>query len=645
MGAARDHIEQLILAHRLEDAAAVAVSIGDHMLASKLLEQACDDSGAAEQALTAGDSRRAFQLATRGGDETLQLRVTTALVARPRELMLAAADARPRYPGAAARLYEAGGESSLAAECFEEAGNWGRAGACHLAAQNPRDAARCLERHLAELPTAHASRLLLGKLLLDHDRASPALKTLQGIAPTAPERREALPLLIAASRRLNLASGARELETEARAAGVDISHVDTAKDSTKEAVELLFGRYAVETEVARTPSARVLRAHDQLERQTVAVKLYSPSVASAAGRDALLRFAREAEALAQLRHPAIVPLVDYVPSGPAVVLRWMGGGSFEDVLRRGPLAPARSVEIVLAVLSALEVAHRQGILHRDIKPGNVLFDDAGAAFLSDFGAAHLSEGSSTVTAGLIGTFGYMAPEVRAGSPATIQSDLYGVGALLWHGLTGAPPEVGARAGDTRPFANPELRPEHEQLVRQLVAADPGERPGDATTARGLLLSVEFPREVPELSPAQAAPNSDGSAAQQRLQPRASGPHRDLLLQRDVSVIEVEDSAILERGRAWARAGDTRLACVYALTPGGRELWVEHLPTLPEQRQLDADERGNLRAALETLHRAGGCHGSVDRAHIGLRAGEPVLLFPRETRWLTPAEDTKALEAL
>ena len=93
------------------------------------------------------------------------------------------------------------------------------------------------------------------------------------------------------------------------------------------------------------------------------------------------------------------------------------------------------------MLAALGEAHRLGIIHRDIKPANVLFDEAGVTRLGDFGVAHLSDLSATATAGVIGTLGYMSPEQREGRPATVKSDLFGVGAILWEMLTGERPEA------------------------------------------------------------------------------------------------------------------------------------------------------------------------------------------------------------
>ena len=113
------------------------------------------------------------------------------------------------------------------------------------------------------------------------------------------------------------------------------------------------------------------------------------------------------------------------------------GGTLERMLTTtGALAPARAVEIASGMLAALGEAHRLGILHRDVKPANVLFDEAGGARLSDFGVAHLGDVSTTATAGVFGTLAYMSPEQREGRPATARSDVFAAGTMLREMLTG-----------------------------------------------------------------------------------------------------------------------------------------------------------------------------------------------------------------
>src|SRR5690606_10336892 len=202
---------------------------------------------------------------------------------------------------------------------------------------------------------------------------------------------------------------------------------------------LILGRYEVLETSASTATARVYRALDRVLGQTVAVKLFSPSLVSETGRDALLRFERETRVLSELSHPAVVPLLDYHPEAPAVVLQWMPGGSLQSRLERATLSPAVGALVASRALWALNDAHRRGILHRDVKPDNILFDAHEQPYLADFGTAHVADHAQTVTHGLLGTLAYMAPEQRRGHPANVRSDIYSVGAVLWHVLTGAPP--------------------------------------------------------------------------------------------------------------------------------------------------------------------------------------------------------------
>ena len=260
----------------------------------------------------------------------------------------------------------------------------------------------------------------------------------------------------------------------------------------------LFGRYEIVREVASSPSARVLECIDGVRSERVAVKIFAGYDSRGGGRDALARFEREVRVLGTLDHPNIVPLRDYVPEGPALVLAWMGRGTLEQMIAAEPLAPARAVEIAQAVLSALGEAHRLGVIHRDIKPANVLFDDAGVTRLGDFGVAHLSDLSATATAGVIGTLGYMSPEQREGRPASVRSDLYGVGAMLWEMLTGERPDAASSGATlrTRPSGvHRDLDTRHDTLVLSFLAADPAGRPEDAFAARRALGALKWPSTI------------------------------------------------------------------------------------------------------------------------------------------------------
>lgn len=633
-----DRLDELIRDDRLEQAAALAEQLGQPGRAAELWERACNYPRAARAALDAGDPARALGLAARGGARELAARSIAALTGDPvRAAEVAASLADGGQARAAARLRLALDDAKGAAADFERAGDLLDAASAFEHAGDARNAARCLEGELSRDDGNQRARLQLGRLLASHGRLRAASRMLQQIPASAAEHRAALPVLKGALEGLGLDGSAREVEREMRALGVEDAKAARAPARGAGSRERLFGRYDVVRQVATTPTARVYEAIDRVGGARVAVKVFAAAGIEQSGRDALLRFEREARALGQLRHPAIVPLVDWLPAGPAVVLEWMQGGSLADLLARGPLAPARGAEIVSAVLGALGEAHRRGILHRDIKPANVLFDHAGAAHLADFGTAHVSDATATVTSGVIGTLAYMAPEQRAGAPADIPSDIYGAGALLWHALTGAPP------GADLPFLSDKLGEAACRVARQLVAPA-GERPAAARAARDALASVEWPREVPPARPVQQAVGVPEPPRSVRLEPLGRARFRDTLLGREVLVLRA-DAATLERVLPFARADHPALATVLRHEPAAGVVWIEAPRGTPLDRPLDAAELAALGEALEALRRAGGFHGRVDREHVVLAGGRAVLCFPLEPLNRSAGDDQDSLAAL
>jgi tetratricopeptide (TPR) repeat protein len=187
----------------------------------------------------------------------------------------------------------------------------------------------------------------------------------------------------------------------------------------------------------------VHRAFDMALRRPVALKMLLN--ANGAGYGAVERFRREATAAASLRHPGIVQVheIGEHEGSPFIVLELVEGESFEALLERSPLSPRRVAEIVRGIALALAHAHAQGVIHRDVKPGNVLIDREGAPRLMDFGLARNALISEKLTrAGqMIGTPAYMAPEqvVGDGTKQGPQTDVYGLGAVLYRALAGRPP--------------------------------------------------------------------------------------------------------------------------------------------------------------------------------------------------------------
>lgn len=654
-----------------------------HVRASEEREAACDFAGAATEALAGGDPRRALRLATLAGNVPLTERAISALVEDREEAARAAAELEARgFPAWAGAVHERLGDLLAAARAFGSAGDARRAADCFERAGEPREAARELEAALRARPEDAACRLALGELLARHGRTEAAVLALQPIGVDAAERAAALDSLArcftqlglgeaaasARSERSRLPSAGRAESPKAPSAPPASLRPDTERpvgqgDPASVAGTLMFGRYEAVREVATSVHARVYEAIDRVTGERVAVKVFVGAV-EGAGRDALMRFEREARALGRMRHPQVVALCDYLPEGPAVVLAWMPGGSLAERLRDAAITPARAVEIVGAVLAALGEAHRLGILHRDVKPANVLFDAAGAAHLSDFGAAHLGDLSSTATAGAIGTFAYMSPEQRLGRPATIASDVYGAGAILAELLTGAPPETtddGALVV-TPSASHPELGAAHDALVETLLAREPGDRPASAFEARRMLESVAWPdRPAPTRPGSRSSRAAEGSlaTANSRLGAAAArGDGRDDAwrrhdgwIHRDVLVVPFDEERELKRARAFARANHPTLPLVLRVDAIAHELWIA--PPLGCALADGADAPTaqavtRLGAGLAALHALGGVHGAIDAEHLYLLDGELSLAYPRrpsENGALDAERDLEALAAL
>src|SRR5512132_966694 len=213
-----------------------------------------------------------------------------------------------------------------------------------------------------------------------------------------------------------------------------------------------LGDYELLEEIGRGGQGVVFRARQKRLNRTVALKVIS--LGQWASKAHLKRFRREAEAAASLDHPCIVPIyeVDERDGSCYFRMKFVEGGQLDEVTRREPMSIRQAVELIAKVARTVHYAHEHGILHRDIKPGNILLDAKGELHLTDFGLARLVESESTVTRTLevLGTPSYMAPEQAAGGTTKLTSatDVYGLGAVLYQLLTGHPPFAGGTTFET-----------------------------------------------------------------------------------------------------------------------------------------------------------------------------------------------------
>jgi eukaryotic-like serine/threonine-protein kinase len=257
---------------------------------------------------------------------------------------------------------------------------------------------------------------------------------------------------------------------------------------------LLGGRYELDGVVGRGGMAEVYRARDIRLDRIVAIKTLRTDLA----RDQIFqaRFRREAQSAASLNHPSIVAVYDTgedMTSGvpvPYIVMEYVDGRTVRDLLQEGHrLLPERSLEIIDGVLRALDYSHQAGIVHRDIKPGNVMVTRNGDVKVMDFGIARAmsdAQATMTQTAQVIGTAQYLSPEQARGERVDSRSDLYSTGCLLYELLTGRPPFTGdspvaiayqhVRENPVPPSrVDPDVPPWADGIVLKAMAKSPADR--------------------------------------------------------------------------------------------------------------------------------------------------------------------------
>ncbi|KOG39101.1 Stk1 family PASTA domain-containing Ser/Thr kinase [Streptomyces decoyicus] len=296
--------------------------------------------------------------------------------------------------------------------------------------------------------------------------------------------------------------------------------------------QLLDGRYRVQARIAAGGMATVYQAMDTRLDRVLALKVMHPGLATDGAF--VDRFIREAKSVARLSHPNVVGVFDQGTDGTYVYLamEYVAGCTLRDVLReRGALQPRAALDILEPILAALGAAHRAGLVHRDMKPENVLIGDDGRVKVADFGLVRAVDTNTTASTGsVLGTVSYLAPEQLEHGTADARVDVYACGVVLYEMLTGGKPHTGGTVAqilyqhlheDVLPPSGlvPGLAPQLDELIALACARDPQQRPEDAVAllsraqeARAQLTDAQLdivPPEAKEL-PAGGAGAGDGS---------------------------------------------------------------------------------------------------------------------------------------
>ena len=341
---------------------------------------------------------------------------------------------------------------------------------------------------------------------------------------------------------------------------------------------VLAGRYRLVAPLGEGGMATVYRGRDLRLGRDVAIKVLHDD--RTGDRDFLARFQREAQLVASLSHPHIVPVYDVGEEDGThfIVMEYVRGRTLKTAIEQeGALSPGRAVQIMLSVLDALDYAHAHGLIHRDVKPHNILLTSEGTPRLTDFGIARLVDGSTTRTAAILGSAHYLSPEQARGEEATTQSDIYACGVVLYELLAGRPPFEGPNAlaiahqhlhatpPPLRELA-PSLDARLEEVVMRALAKAPEDRFQDTSDFAAALRASATSVGGTLVLPLQRAP-AELPAALSRVEMQTAGSEPSIMVRRSTR-------------KSYLLAAMLTALTVLVAYAAALPVWGGHLPAYP-----------------------------------------------------------------